>query len=379
MVTGQRAPQAQRSHSQGTADAQAGAVGKVIPFQRATKPHTEAGETKLGTISTSTQNVSIKIPVHGYIDIIYLEVVVTAAGNAAAVAFAADAPWTFLKQVQFLDPNSIPIFIMSGYQCYIAALLGGYRLFRPDQDTDAYGTTPGAGATGGSFKFLLPLFIGFGRDCLGIIPNMDASAQYRLEVVLGPSTEIYTTPPTTLPPFSIVPYLQAYSPVAGTDQFGNPQQEQPEALGTIQNWTVSTHNLNASENYIQSPRVGNYRRNDILIFRDNTGARSAAIVPTAPITYEWDNSNIFQHNPKLIRQQAYQWYGFSLPTGVLIYPRTTDPDDLPLADYGEQWWATLGSTKLALRFTPASAPAGSTMEWMVNDVLPRGNVFVMER
>ncbi len=183
----------------------------MVPFQRAAKIHTEQFPTSTGVISASNQTVILKVPIYGYLKRIWLQCSVVTAGNAAATAFQADGPWTFLKTVLFKDANGTPIHNLSGYYSYLAALLGGYSLFALDNAANtSYSVTTGAGATGGSFTFSLPLNQCFGRDALGALPNMDASTQYQIELTIGTTTEIYSTAPTSPGSFTVQGYIEAY-------------------------------------------------------------------------------------------------------------------------------------------------------------------------
>lgn len=351
--------------------------GKVarVPFTRSAKRHTELGESKVATLSTSSQLLPFRVPVYGYIDTLYLIVQATTTGNAANVAFQPDAPWSVLRNLLFKDANGTPIINLSGYQLFLAAKWGGYRLFRPDLSTYAFSTTAGSGATGGSFTFILPLHVGFGRDGLGVLANMDASAQYQVDVTLATLADVYATNPTNAPTITMQIALEAYSNPAPMDQFGNALTSTPPAAGTVQFWSVSSFNWSGTgEQVIQLPRVGNLIRNHILVFRTTAGARSDSVVP-ATITWEWDAGILFQESTLLRRLMIARLYGMDADTGVLIYGRTSDPDDLPTAEYGDEWLPTLGTTKLALRFTPGAA---GSLDVLTNDIVAVGNPFALE-
>lgn len=357
----------------GVASNSQGAQQFLVPFQRAAKIHTEAFPTQTGTITASNQNVVLKVPIYGYLKRIWLEVTAVAAGNIAAVAFQADAPWTFFKTVIFKDANGTPILNLSGYYAYLAQLLGGYSLFKLDGSTLAFSTTTGTGATGGSFTFVLPLNQCFGRDALGCLPNMDASTQYQIELTIGSSAEIYSTAPTTLPPFTIQGYIEAYQNPPASDQFGNANRTSPPNVGTVQFWSYTNFTLNAGgENTLLLNRVGNYIRNHILVFRTGAGVRSTTVVPTGNIVWEWDSFLLYSDNALYRQAINYDTYGFDLPTGVFLYGRTADPDGVPVGEYGDQWLPTLGSTKLLIRATPAAA---GQIDVITNDIYPVGDLF----
>ena len=84
-----------------------------------------------------------------------VEVQAITAGNAAAVAFKPDAPFSALTNVTLKDvgPDLVNV---SGYGLYLANLYGGFGQRIPTASVDplVYHATAGAGATGGSFPSL---------------------------------------------------------------------------------------------------------------------------------------------------------------------------------------------------------------------------------
>lgn len=345
---------------------------RPVPFARASKAHTERGENRTGNVSASNQTLALRVPVYGYLDVLYLEVTVTTAGNAAAVAFNIDAPWNFFRNIQFRDVNGTPIKNISGYQAYLLAKFGGYRLFRPEGSALTFTTVTGGGATGGSFTFVLPLYVGFGRDCLGVLPNMDASAQYQMEVTLGTTADLYSVAPTNPGAFSITLSGLFRSRPDVSDQFGNVNQTTPPNLGTVQYDSVQNFSWTGTgEQSLMLPRVGNLIRNHILVFRDGTGARSNTVVPVS-IFWEWDSSNMYSESVLSRRAEAYRLYGFDVETGMLLYPRVGDPDKVPVGEYGDDYLPTAGTTKLLIRFTPGATGA---LEVITNDIVPVGSIF----
>lgn len=347
-----------------------------IPFTRGAKEHTEPGATLSTTLSASNQVQTHRVPVYGYINTLYLVVTATTAGNAAAVAFNADAPWNVIRNLNFRDANGIPIRNLSGYQNYLAEKWGGYWLFRNDQSAFAFSTTTGGGATGGSFTIVLPISCAFGRDGLGALPNMDASSQYAVDLTLGTLADVYSVAPTNPPTVTTQIILRAYANPPAADPMGNPLRSTPPGLGTVQYWSVATFNLTASENVVYLPRVGNIIRNHVLVFRDGANARSNTVLgPTMQIRHELDATILFNESSLIRRQIGYMTYGFDADTGVLVYGRTDDPDRIPSGEYGDKWLPTLGSTKYSLIFTPG---ATGVLEVITNDIYPVGNIWSVE-
>lgn len=352
-----------------------------VPFSRASRLRTDAGRQLTGTITTATQQLSFTpLPTTGYLSTLYLVVVATAAGNSATVAFQADAPWNFFRTILFRDATGIPILnLLTGYQAYLAAKWGAYRLGRPEGSSLAFSTTTGSGATGGSFTFILPIYQEFGRDTLGVLANMDASAGYQLDLTVAASTDIYSTAPTTLPPFTINLWLESYTNPPKTLE-GNPTRDTPPALGSTQFWSVQNYNWSGTaEQTVQIVRVGNLIRDMILVFRNTSSpaARSATVVPSSLANIRFELDQTYLMNQSVIMNQFinYRYWTYDLDTGIILYGFCYDPDNLPTGEYGDRWLATLAQTRIALIFTPGAA---GSLEVLINDITPVGDIYRLE-
>lgn len=344
----------------------------LVPFARAAKIHTEKGQTFSTPLSANTQLQSHRVPVYGFIRNIHLMVNVAAAGNAAAVAYNADAPWNVLRDVFFRDANGSPILKLSGYELYLANIFGGYRPFR--MDGSSFQTqVSGAVATGGSFSFLITIPVAFARDGVGCLPNMDSSQQYAVDITLGTLADVYSVAPTNPPTITTQIVLEAFQNVPASDSAGNANETQPPAMGTVQYWSKQSISWPAGggEQTILLSRVGNYVRNHILVFRTGAGARSDAVLPADFIT-EWDSSQLLNESVQARRILNYGLFGYDSPAGVLVYNRTSDPEGLAVGEYGDQYLPSLGSTKLLYRFSPGAA---GSVDILTNDVYPNGNLF----
>lgn len=348
-----------------------------VPFARASKWHTEISNTISGISLTSAQQIfNFPIASYGYLSAVLITVQATGGTGTVAVPFE-DAPWSVISQLQFSDVNGVPIYQLSGYNAYLAAKFGGYRLYAPDgsQLSSIY---QGVQANG-NFKFVLPVWFEFGQDGLGCLPNMDASARYNLQLTVAAAGSasatgpVYTTAPTTLPSLSITVEVLCRSQPPAQDLFGNINSTTPPAVGTVQYWTAQTASgLANGQNTIQLSRVGNLIRNHIFVFRNSNGTRataeSAGDVPGI-FEFDWDAGQRYVANTATLRAiNGYFVYGFDVPNGVIVLPNTLDPDKLPLAEYGDEWLPTVGATKLTLRFT-TSVGAGS-LAILTNDIVP---------
>ncbi len=361
----------------GTAQAAAtnGGQGQAVQrlsFLRSTRSHTEVGQTYTGTLATADQTINIAVPVNGYLRVILLRMVFTTASNIATTAFNADAPWNVIRNLNFKDANGNSFMNMGGYSMFLASLFGAYRLFRPDGAAAGYSVTTGAGGgVGGSFTITLPIFCEFAREGFGALPNMDATTQYRIDLTLSTIATVYSTAPTNAPTFTITPVILTFQQPSSIDEMNLAQTVTPPALGTYQIWTSSTYGLSGGENTITlNSATGNAIRNQIFIFRNAGTTRDDTYVPTSNLTYEFDAGTMWLEPPAIRRTLAYMLYGVDAPAGVLVYNRTSDPDFVPIGEYGEEYLVTKSGTKLLLRFTPGATPAAnSTIEVLTNHVI----------
>ena len=348
-------------------------VGAVIPFSRASRWHVEQGSGVAGVVvaTASPAPIVLTVPSYGYLAGIILSVVAAGGGGTAAV-YHEDAPWSMISRITLSDVGGAPILSLTGYEAYLAAKFGWYRLFPFDMSTDPSIYT--AVATSGLFAFHLPIWLIFGRDMLGCLPNQDASASYRITIQLASSLTAaggpYTTQATTAITVSVnVHGVYRSQPPAG-DQFGNRNQTAPQALGTVQFWSAQTFPSLTGAQTIQLTRVGNLIRNHILIFRDTSdGLRATAETSDLPtsIEYDWDSGVRFMSTLDVQRLREYMAFGVIQPSGVVTYSNVSDPDFIRGAEYGDEWMPTSGSSKLTLRFTPAGT---CNLTVLTNDIVP---------
>jgi hypothetical protein len=349
-------------------------TGLLIPFSRATKRRIDSGRQLNGTMAAATNQLTFSpLPTTGYLAIGYLQIALTTAGNSAAAAFNADAPWNFIRQLQFKTPDGTPIYnALTGYQLYQIAKLGSYRLGRPEGSALAFTTVTGTGATGGSFTLTIPLHFEFGRDTLGPLANMNASAAYQMDLTIGTTADLYSTAPTAAGTYTITLYLESYS--NPPDQIGGqPVRTTPPALGSTQFWTVQNYSWSGTgEQNVILNRTGNLLRDLILVWRTAAGARSATVFPTGNMRIELDQQNMQNENTNLNQFRYYRWFNFDLDTGIYMISYTTDPDDVMTAEFGDNWLPTYTETRYALIFTPAVA---GSLEILLNDIAPSGDIY----
>lgn len=360
-------------------NAQESAPNPTVPFGRSAKRHVEQGATQ----STATPWVAntqqqFLVPSYGYLCAIYLTLVATGGTGAVAVA-GADAPGGIavnaLANILVADVNGTPLYNLDGFAGYLARLLGGYRVFRPDMSSFANQAIQ----TSGNFKLIHEIFFEFSRrGGLGALPNMDASAAYKVTLTYATpaagANNVYSTAPTTAPGITTLIELLARGRPAPVDAYGNSQETEPPVAGTIGYWSSQSFPVVVGTNNIILTRTGNIIRNHILLFRDATGSRSGADTNVTPavIEYDWDAAQRYIMNVATARQIAYEELGFDVPAGVVPFLNTADPDGIAGFESGEEYIPTVGATKLQFRFTAANA---GTLQVITNDIIPGGDIF----
>lgn len=397
-----------------------------IPFARASKWHIEQSNVQSGiTLTANAQPFNFPLTSYGYLSAVLITVQLSGASGGSSQTYFEDAPYSLLSQIQLSDVNGVPIFQLSGFAAYLAAKYGGYRLFGLDTTVkgapldspttafigtsgptvlaggppaaiavtganvpgkNGYFQEPSQGSGGMNCKFLIPIFLEFGTDGLGCLPNMDASARYNLQITVagGANTSQVAGPyvvggtiDTTLPTMTITVEVLCRSQPPAQDMFGNPNSTTPPAVGTVQYWTAQTASgLANGANTIQLTRVGNLIRHHILVWRSSSvtlNPRAGAELADMPSLFEfdWDVGQRYVVNTATLRyMMGYGVYGFDVPNGVIALPNTLDPDKLPIGEYGDEWLPTVGATKFTLRFSPGASASGGSVTILCNDIVP---------
>lgn len=349
----------------------ASAPATIIPFARASKYHIEQGDTKSAIVinAAAPGTYNFPVPSYGYLAAVLLSITATG-GTGSAGVYYEDAPWSIIQSIALYDVNGVPIYQVTGYDAYLIAKFGAYRLFGLDLATQY------AAPSSGNFSFILPLFLEFGQDGLGALPNMDASARYNLQVILASATAsasgpVFTTAPTTYPTLSMQLEVLCRAQPTATDLYGNKNSTTPPGVGTVQYWTAQTFTgLANGANTLQLTRVGNMIRNHLLIWRNANGTRASAEGADVPGLFEmdWDAGPRYIANTATLRFLQFLQSGYNYPAGCLLLQNTTDPDHVAVAEYGDEWMQTLGATKLTLRYS-AGGGAG-TLRVLTNDIVP---------
>lgn len=344
-----------------------------VSFTAAAHEHTEPAFDTTFVPSAASQTLGpFDVPAYGFLRNMVI-LVTTSGGTIGSAAFVVngDAPLNIFSDVQLLDVNGGPIWggSCSSYDLFLSNVYGGYA-FRSDPRTapDTNLTAPIAF----TFALRVPIEINHNNG-LGALPNQNSAASYKLRLSTATLAQLYSVNPTLAPTVRVRGYLEAWSQPSETDLMGRPQEIAPPALGTTQYWSKFSKALNAGQNTILLPRVGNYIRNLIVIVRDAGGLRRTFASGTLPdpLEFRLEQRSLFNDATQLRR-----WYqqekitdrlAADIPEGVLVFPYCHDV----LGHLGdgttELFLPTFASSRAELVSGTWSA---GTLEVLTNDVAP---------
>lgn len=347
----------------------------VNPFTRASRHHEEPTHDETDTLgATAVQAGPYEIPSYGFLRSEYVHVETDGTGTGAAAVYDADAPFSAISEFALTDADGAPLVgPVSGYELYLINKYGGY-VPPPlcDPKTWEQYTAP---STDGEFSFALRLPVEVSsRDAFCALPNMNTSQQFRKGLRVGPKDGVYTTDPTTVPSVRHRGIMEAYSPVPPTDLRGFRNQQEPPGRGSASYWSRHVVQISSGENTVQLPRLGNWLRNVIFVFRDTSGDRAAQFPST--VRMEWDGSLIFDRTADYWRQLMRERFALDaaaesangLDTGVLAWDFTSDFDGHAGGEMRDRYLATTKGSRLELR---GSFGAAGTLTILTNDVVPR--------
>lgn len=391
----------------------------LIPFSRAADEHLEQFVDTSVVLTANSQAIGpFDVPAYGFMRAIVLLVEATGGVNGAAVVDGQpDAPWSLLTDIQLTDVSQSAIVgPFDGYSLYLLNKYSGlFGRTSPRNLPTFSALTEGAAALGNfSFSLRFPVEVG-NRDALGSLANQNASSTYKLRMTIGSTASIYATlPDTTQPTVRVRAYLEAWTQPAPGDQMGAPQATFPPAHNTTQYWSQTVATLSAGQQSIRHPRVGNYIRNLIYIYRNAGGARQpvdASFPDPATLSYDTRPLNILQR--QIWRQYMAERYGYwgpreivgglgnsasdhrvtttpaggtyppgvgvsqayieSLDAGVFVYDFMHEFDGRAGQELRDGWLPTVQSTRLELAGNFLTA---GSLTILTNDVSPAGSVFV---
>jgi hypothetical protein len=344
--------------------ASAAPVQPVIPFTAAAHRHIEPITVDSPAIlgAAQQQRGPFDIPAYGFIRHVILEVSFSG-GTLGAGVLSPDWPWNVLQNVTLSDVNGAPIFgPLDGYALLQANIAGGYA-YRQDPRLDPNYD----GTINGRFFLRIPVEISK-HNAYGALANQNAAAAYKLSYTINTAANAFSTAPTTAPTPVVRCHLEAWSQPNAYDLAMRPQAVEPVAHGTTQFWSAFTKGVNAGQNNVQFPRVGNLIRNLVVICRNAAGARVDTVMPD-PLNLFWDARSLTQETQQLrikLGMEAIQAPGIR-DTGVFLFLF----DDLTIGHAGDEepnlWLPTVQASRLELN--GVSAVAG-TLQVMTNDIAP---------
>ena len=357
-------------------------AARLIPFTRASSEHREPGLDSSVTAAQfgagPTTLGPFDVPAFGYARGLYLLVEATAgaAGLNNAVS-EADGPWSVIRSISVTDVNGAPLVgPFTGYDLMLVNKWGGYSF---DGDPTR---GPGFSDVAVTGNFTILLYVPFeiiARDAYGALANMNAASTYKVHITCADDADVYSTAPDTLPGVRFRSWLDAWAQPTDADPDGNPQATRPPFLGTTQFWSKASLTVANGANTLRLPRVGNFIRTLLFVFRDSTAAREGATWPD-PLQIHMDGRIIFNDNPVVYRGITAEKYGYNLTAvatanddeGVAAFSFSHDFDGKPGAELKDLYLPTVQSTRL--EFVGSIAEVGS-LDILTNDISPVGHLL----
>lgn len=207
------------------------------------------------------------------------------------------------------------------------------------------------------------------RDTLAVLANTDARAQYRLNIVLAPITDLVTvTTGVTAPTVTVKGYIDAWAQPDAVDLAGRPITPLPPGLGVSRFLMHETDTFLAGNNTIRFTLTGNEIRGLVMIFRNSAGARIDLTDSGAGnLRFRLDNRVLWVMTPSQIVEEMQAFYasyygggydtniagpshtGFHRETGVYVIPRFRNPGQM----MGEFWLQTVEQSLLQIELSGA--------------------------
>jgi hypothetical protein len=315
------------------------------------------------TLSASTQVLTpYEFQVDGYLAGALIRVTGTTAGNSAATAFQADGPFSVLQSVIVEDIGGKQIMgPLSGWQLYVLNRFGGFVYNSDARANGIYTVTTGAGATGGSFRFILRVPIQVRRrDGLGSLPNRNASATYKLKCTINTSATVYSTAPTAAPTVNVQIQQHGWATSDNRDYKGNAVSPTPNGIGSLLYTDVETIQLSSGSFNQRMSTFGGLLRLLVFELRDATGSRAQGEADFPSLfEMEIDKVKCFSRSPVTWEHLMSEDYGLTSaaesatatnvkPDGVFAIHWLDDFGLMPGAENGFRYQPVTPSTAIQL-------------------------------
>lgn len=368
------------------AKAQKGKAATVAARPFVTGTRTLESETYSATVtqSASTQTLTpYEFQVDGYLSGALIRVTATTAGNAAATAFQPDGPFSILQSVIVEDIGGKQIMgPLSGWQLYVLNRFGGFVANADAKANGIYTVTTGAGATGGSYRFILRVPIQVRRrDGLGSLPNRNASATFKLKITVNTSATVYSTAPTNAASVNVQVQQHGWATSDQRDYKGNGASPTPNGVGSLMYTDVETIQLSAGSFNQRMSTFGGLLRLLAFELRDSTGSRAQGESdwPTL-FEIEMDKVKLYSRSPVTWEHLMSEDWGLNAtaesvtatntkPDGVYVLHWLDDFGLAPGAENGFRYQAVTPSTAVQLAGTIGGS-GSHTLSIMKNYLSP---------
>lgn len=348
----------------------------LVPFRKATTERTTllVGDTIVFGASL-VKNERI-LEGSGFIYGVMLHATATAAGNSAGVTFSEDGPHNVFDTIVFGDVNG-DLINVQGWELFLSNLINRNYAVRYLESSQYISTTPGAGATGGSFETWLRVPIAINRrDLLGIVANQDRAQKYRLRSDVAASSVVYGTGPTAVPNVVIERFYENYSVPLPTGPNGENQQIVPDSFGTLSFLTSTTaaeapNGAGTVNHFLR--RIGNTVRWIALIWRINgsrVSVETAANNPTS-VRFRVGEDQIFIESYRYRRTRMFEQWGFDFPAGVLVYDAIHDFSAAAGMELGDDYYATqaLVNAQFEVVYPAGFGSTNNTLRFLTSDLM----------
>lgn len=353
-----------------------------VPFLAGSWEYSEWMAQDSLTMGSSTEYVH-QITPGGFLRGITFSLTSASGVLGTTASLAGDSPWSVIQSMTLESIDGTPIlYPMYGYSYYLVS-----RFCRPWDGDPANDGTTNTSSVGGYQNTINPFFrLRFfveGRITIGVLPNTDARAQYRLRYTVAPLLQpantsyglVSSTTGVTAPVLTFNLYLETYAQPPTVDYAGNAIVQIPDGL-TLQRFvshqagdTTNTGTFTIKEN-----RVGNLIRTLILIQRTSAAVRSD--LTTDPIRWRLDNTQLLSEYrdrrdyemDRFGSQQNARLYNSNRPTGVYTYFRYHNPGQMD----GQYWLPTTEASYL--QFELNGGQSAGTLESITEDLAPAGPV-----
>lgn len=351
----------------------------VVPFRKATLERVELNNTFTSAIAAGQVNNLQKVIGSGYMYSILLRMVVTTAENNNDVAYNEDAPYNALANVLLQDVSG-QLVNVPGYDLYIANLCNamyGVDFWDKSIDTSLYNLVTGAGATGGSFAFVVRIPVATDRRrLLGLLGNQDRAQSYDVRADIAPSADIYATAPDNAGAVAVDYMYENYGVPNAIGPDGAQQEVYPPAFGTL-HYTTSSLNPTSPAGGAQVrhdiQRIGHTIRWMALIFRKAGSRADAQAAANQPTNIQLKFGDVVEFNePYWYRRGLmYERYGFDFPDGVLVYDAMHDFVSKAGSEMGDDYWHTqnLVQAQFLVSYPTAFGSTNNSLRIITDDLV----------